>query len=291
MLTKAEEIAIVESATAGHSPSEGGWINVPCPLCVYYKGTERYRKTFGLAPNGYYHCFRCEASGRLYRDEEEVAVKIDVESPDIELPVEYLPLWQAKDSKFAKAEEYLAYRNIDKWVWAQARLGVCLEGKYKDRIIIPFLRAGQSFTSSDESTALKYVGFSARTFANAGMKNLYPKNMKRATTLFNLEALEEPIEEPVIIVEGAFDALSLWPNAVALLGKPVNGHIELIAQTRRPICVCLDGDAWVAGKMLATRLKLKGARAAWAKLPAKEDPNSIDKKKLKYLISQSLQGV
>ena len=62
--------------------------------------------------------------------------------------------------------------------------------------------------------------------------------------LFNEAALAEVTDEPALVVEGPFDALAYWPQAVAVLGKPTEPQMLTLLRAVRPVVVVLDGDAW-----------------------------------------------
>jgi DNA primase len=98
----------------------------------------------------------------------------------------------------------------------------------------------------------------------------------RERNVFNAAALAVDTDDPLLVVEGTFDALPYWPDVVALLGKPSEGQIGLLLTACRPLVVALDGDAWLESEMLAARLELDGARATWLKLPPKRDPGDLE---------------
>ena len=83
-------------------------------------------------------------------------------------------------------------------------------------------------------------------------------------------------DEPVMVVEGCFDALPYWPDAAALLGKPGEAQVRSLLEAKRPVVVVLDGDSWEEGMMLSMDLELQGQRSGYVRLPPKQDPNSVD---------------
>jgi DNA primase len=93
--------------------------------------------------------------------------------------------------------------------------------------------------------------------------------------LFNKSELFIDTPAPIFVVEGVFDALALYPHAVAVLGKPTTAQENIIAKTKRPICVALDGDAWQEGWAFAMRLRVRGRTAHPLKLPPCEDPATL----------------
>jgi DNA primase len=99
--------------------------------------------------------------------------------------------------------------------------------------------------------------------------------MERGTSLFNHTALLQETDVPLIVVEGVFDAIPHLPHAAALLGKPTDDQIALLATTQRPVAFALDGDAWEEGWAWAEHLRFKGVHAGSVKLPPGKDPNDI----------------
>jgi DNA primase len=95
--------------------------------------------------------------------------------------------------------------------------------------------------------------------------------------LFNEAVLWVDTDEPVFAVEGVFDTTHVYPNAVAFLGKPLKSHILPLRAARRPVVVCLDGDAWEEGWALAMTLRHYGLRAGSIRLPARRDPNDMER--------------
>jgi DNA primase len=103
----------------------------------------------------------------------------------------------------------------------------------------------------------------------------YPRGMNRDGLLYNAPALQEQTARPCYIVEGSLDALALWPDAVAVLGKPLKSQLRILAAAKRPLVVALDGDAWNEGQALAWTLQSLGVRAASVRLPPKTDPDEV----------------
>jgi DNA primase len=77
-----------------------------------------------------------------------------------------------------------------------------------------------------------------------------------------------------------FDAIALWPDGVAVLGKPSPMQREAMIQARRPVVVCLDGDAWREAYALATLLRVEGQRAGFVRLGPGVDPDEVPRAEL-----------
>ena len=263
-----------------------GWGRTKCPYCLTRKGSEDRRGSFSIhRTSGFYHCFRCAVKGRLasgslaaghYEEPEDIPAGEGELGP----PEGYTRLVgpQGAADGYRLHLKYLLGRGLPLSTIADARLGATLEGKVRGRIIVPIL--------NDEG---KWAGWSARKLPTKdvfeametgaqewGPKYLYPPGMARRTLLYNEAALDDPDPAPLFIVEGVFDALPYWPNAVAVLGKPSEGQTAKLAQSKRRLVVALDGDAWEEGEMLAMRLAFDGADAVALRLPPKEDPATLD---------------
>jgi len=127
-------------------------------------------------------------------------------------------------------------RNIRKW-----GIGYCEEGRYANRIIIP------SFCN--HPTEPDY--FVARRIYDEGIAREQIR-----TPYYNMKYLNPPCSKssiifgegyvdwsfPVILVEGVFDALSLY-NSIALLGKKIpDVLIKKLMATNATVVVALDND-------------------------------------------------
>lgn len=98
--------------------------------------------------------------------------------------------------------------------------------------------------------------------------------------MWNVAALDVETSDPILVTEGLFDALPLYPYSVALLGKPTDHQIALLRDALRPVCMLLDGDAWRLSKAVAWRLYAQGQRVGFVKLPPTRDPNDLNPQRL-----------
>jgi DNA primase len=128
-------------------------------------------------------------------------------------------------------------------------------------------------------------GFIARSWEpNAKVPYLYPKGMRRAELfygdlLFEAERARR-VRAPHVLVEGAFDALSVWPYGLAVLGKPSQWQVKRLIEVGSTVAVCLDGDALDEGWSLALVLRVSGVRAGAVWLPPVTDPDEIPRQLL-----------
>lgn len=265
---------LILEAVGGRRIGPTGWARANCPLCEIRTGRADKKQCLGLrVATGFYHCFRCGAAGVVVVPEdieEQRPVRRNVE-PEVqmELPEGYMrlyeePGWSSWAAEPARA--YLRARGVDDDTGHDTRIGVCLAGKYRGRVVVPVFAA----------TGDALLGWSARDYLGlSDRKYLYPTGMRRAEILYNHAALLERTDAPVFVVEGVFDAIALWPDAVACLGKPSEQQLEALIVSARPIVLCLDGDAWRESEAVAVSLGVYRDRVGWVRLPARRDPATV----------------
>ncbi len=282
---------LVLDAVAGKRSSRTGWVRGNCPFCEVRHGTPDRKGCLGLElDSGDWHCFRCGARGLVQIDpdllvESRSRKKKTEPKPKIELPDGFFRLFEEPGLSmwFADAaREYLLRRGIGPSVGRTAGIGAVLAGRYRGRVVAPL------FDAKDEQV----VGWSARLFVGGDApKYLYPSGMERQTLLYNGGALSARTEDPIYVVEGVFDALPLWPDAVACLGQPSPGQLDALVSTARPVVCLLDGDAWRKSQALALKLRTRGQRVAWVRLPPKTDPGGSDPAVLRSAAAQALREI
>ena len=150
-----------------------------------------------------------------------------------ELPEEYKPIWIENNKSFfwRAAANYLKSRGIILGDILKYRIGYCEEGAFKNMIIIP---------SYDANGSLNY--FVTRAFMpNAPMKF---KNLKLDRDIIGFD-ITINWDEPIILVESAFDAITIRRNAIPLFGKSILSKLkmQLIEKKVNTIILCFDGDA------------------------------------------------
>lgn len=264
---------LVAAAFANASPSPTGWYRVSCPLCLQTLGKEDRSKALAIFVNTWkWHCFRCGRSGRLPFAPTGLE---DVDLPSIEAPdpqeleaPDGFTLLASGDGytafSFKPARAYLSSRRISRKTCQEIGIGATLNGKAAYRVIVP-VKGGR-----------EWFGWVGRSWVkNASLRYLYPRGMPRGEILFNAAALQVQTEKPALIVEGVFDALPHWPDAVACLGKPTDDQLEIMLESKRPLVVLLDGDAWRESESLAFALKANGKNASYVRLPPTLDPGNF----------------
>ena len=271
------------------------WSRVSCPFCADDGHIDRKHSLGVSSSTGRYECFRCGTKGRLdappdpsavFPSREEQRERVLMPPPD-----EYVALASDRGMRAASlspAREYLNGRGVcDTAVWRKYQIGAAADGYWAGRVIIPML-------SHEDG---EWLGWIARLWCKPsphaegrhGMKYLYPKGMPRGQTFWNHRALFVESDDPVMVVEGALDALPFDEDAVACLGKLSHAQMDALQETARPVVAVLDGDAWAESWALAARLRFEGKRAGFVRLPPKVDPDEVDPEWLREEARRSLE--
>ena len=221
-----------------------------CPFCHHHK-----KKLQVNLDTQQWHCWVCNSKGRsissllrklnvdkrdldrlhkIYGDEpaysptEEYVIKL-------QLPKEFKQLHFKPSGLFNpiynKAVHYLTQRGIKDSEIVKYNIGYCEDGLYSGRIIIP---------SYDENGELNY--FIARSFYEDEKMKYKNPPVNRDVIVF-----ENQINwnEPITLVEGAFDAFSVKRNVIPLLGKFLLSKLKnkIFEKGVKEITIMLDSDA------------------------------------------------
>jgi hypothetical protein len=262
-----------------------------CPVCKHYK-----RKLEINTVTGKYHCWVCGLSGtslktlfkklglsgeylgQIYKNTEtyrklpqnDINAILEIFSEKKNLPVESLILPKEYRSFYddeltligRHALRYLKSRNITKYDVLRYNIGYCEGGQYNGRILIPsYDAAGQlnfySTRSIFEESKMKYVN-------SFGSKDI-----------IGFEMFVD-YNQPVTLVEGAFDAISIRNNAIPLFGKTLSNKLKsaLISNRVNHVNIVLDNDALKDSLRISEFLLKNGIETKLVKLDGK-DPSEI----------------
>jgi len=225
-----------------------------CPRCEHHK-----RKLSINIEKNVFKCWVCDWSGRdIYRlvrrygthssrgKWKEFFNRVEIESfadkmfgskeiigeQEISLPEEFVSLANKNlPATSLYPMNYLYDRGIKKEDIVRWKIGFCAEGEYEGRVIIP------SFGISGKPNY-----FVARSYSRNWKKYMNPAASK--DIVFNHLYLD--FDDDMILVEGAFDAITAGPNAVPILGSTLRENSKLFQQIIKndtPIYVALDTDA------------------------------------------------
>ena len=153
--------------------------------------------------------------------------------PDIKLPPEYKPLYEAGLGINAMhAIAYLEGRGVTKEDILKYKIGYCENGRYFNSVIIP---------SYNKDGGINY--FVSRTIdKDSDRKYNAPRCDKKSIVGF-----ENYINwnVPVILCEGVFDAIAIKRNAVPLFGKSITEGLmlQLVQPEVKTVYIALDNDA------------------------------------------------
>tara|TARA_Y100001973_G_scaffold106781_1_gene187570 strand:- start:8519 stop:9454 length:936 start_codon:yes stop_codon:yes gene_type:complete len=225
-----------------------------CPFCGHHKK----KMSLNFAVNAY-KCWVCDTRGKnIYRivrkfgtyQQRQKWLDLDgrldlsefdrmfMELNDIEeeqttdLPSEYISLNNKHLPKNAQsALNYLYKRGLTEKEILMWKIGYCNEGRYGGRIIIP------SFNNNGNCNY--YI---SRSYVGHRRKYLNPPVEK--DVIFN--ELYIDWDEPIVLVEGVFDAIVVGQNAVPILGSTLREDSKLfqaIVIHDSPVYLALDNDA------------------------------------------------
>jgi len=241
-------------------------LRVNCPQC----NDEKHHLHISIIKE-VVHCFRCgysanwfkfvmditgypywRAVGELYNkprmiDFNDIVSRVVVKPgevlkmlDDFELPEDFINIVQGKGLIANSARYYLRRRGFDQWYWNKYNLG--LADSIPARVIIPIEHGYWQGRKIFEWQDPKYLN---------------PKEPAR-NILFNAIALKSYDE--VVITEGAFSAMAVGDNSVALIGKePIKEKIErLIDSEVQKFIVTIEPEAFPTMGKLADVLSRAG---------------------------------
>lgn len=268
-----------------------------CPFCKHRKK----KLEIDLSSQDW-HCWVCDAKGRnipllfkklnvnnnrtqqvyeIYKDETKKSnySESNNEEPDISLPVEFRPLYRPPTSKFdldySNAKHYLQSRGIDHSLIVKYGIGYCSYGDYGGYIIIP---------SYDNTDTLNY--FVARTYMRDN-----PYNYKNPPTSRNVIMFENQINwnEPITLVEGAFDAISIRRNSIPTLGKVIPDKLmsAIFMNGVKHINMMFDRDAYKKSLEYTNYFTKNGITVNNIIPTGDEDAGELGFRKVTHLIKNS----
>ena len=164
-----------------------------------------------------------------YNFKKQVKQKVDANT--LMLPKEVTPIMSSSAVLSRHALHYLDQRGITPQDVVKYDLHYCEQGPLKNMVVIP---------SYDKDGFLNY--YVGRSFD----KNAYIKH-KLASSTKDVIGFEMYInwDLPVILCEGAFDAMAIKRNAIPLFGKKISSTLmkKIIKSNVEKIYLALDEDA------------------------------------------------
>ena len=284
-MSKFSIITLLESVLGKGKINSNDNVAFHCPFCHHNK-----KKLECNIVTQYWHCWVCNAAGRklavLFRklnvqrekiaklinlldDVEYKPTKTTTDTPVLQLPEGYRPLWilQEMSPEYRNAIYYLKKRNITIHDILKYRIGYCRKGPYKGKIIIP---------SYDANGSLNY--FVARAYYEED--KFKHKNPPASKDIVGFE-LHINWNMPIVLVEGAFDAIAIKRNAIPLFGKTISNTLKkrIVEKGVKEIYICLDKDARKQALEAAEYFMANGITVYFVDLTEK-DPSELGFKKI-----------
>jgi len=289
-------LGLVQSVLGkGNATSKGNYA-FHCSLCNHRKPKLEINLVPTTKNENPWHCWACDAKGKtiaslfkaIKADKEKYSelnsilgttTKIDHSefNLNVELPKEYKPLYNlSKTDIIAKhALSYVKKRGITSTDILKYQIGYCETGRYANKIIIP---------NYDANGKLNY--FIARSFEKDPSKK-YDAVSTDKNSIIGFENLIN-WDLPVILCEGAFDAIAIKRNAIPLYGKTMSRQLtkKLLSNNIKDIYLALDSDALKSTLKIAGDLLQSGKHLHVVQLEGK-DPSDMGFEHFTHLVQQS----
>ncbi len=185
----------------------------------------------------------------------------------VELPREFIPLYKKQNTiQYKHALNYVLNRGITPEQIVKYNIGYCESGEYNEKIIIP---------SYDENGKLNF--FVGRSFYETKFKH---KNPKVSKDIVGFDLFVN-WNTPLVLCEGAFDAIAIRRNAVPLFGKTIPSSLEkkIIDHKVSKVYICLDSDALKNAIKFAEKFMNYGIETYLVDL-GEDDPNEMGYEKI-----------
>jgi|TARA_B110000858_G_scaffold186496_1_gene229750 transcription elongation factor Elf1 len=252
-----------------------------CPFCNHRKPKLEINMHTTEEGKNFWECWVCQTRGQSIRSllkqlntPKDKASEILKYLPKgsykeytglsiVEIPKEFQPLYLASSESYVAnmVKKYLYERGLNDNDFIKYGVGYATTGAYGGRVIIP---------SYSESNQLNF--FVARTYDGNYFKYKNPETSKDIIFFENLINWNQPI----ILCEGVFDAMSIRRNAVPILGKSISTSLykKIITSKVKDIYVALDTDARDRALEIGEKFLNQGKRVFLVDLPDK-DPSEM----------------
>ena len=266
-----------------------------CPFCNHRKPKLEINMHTTEEGKNFWECWVCQTRGQSIRsllkqlktpqDQANEILKFVPKGSFIEykglsiieLPPEYQTLYNAsKESVVANlVRKYLYERGLTDYDFIKYGIGYATTGEYGGRVIIP------SYSASNH---LNY--FVGRSFDGNFYKYKNPEASKDVIFFENFINWDAPI----ILCEGAFDAMAIKRNAIPILGKSLSKSLwkKLLTGKLTDIYIALDTDAQTQALEIAEKLIAAGFRVFLIELNGK-DPSDMGFKTFTELVQNATE--
>ena len=290
-------LGLLESVLGKSKPDKNGLDHMfHCPVCKHKKP-----KLVVNIRTGQYNCWTCHPPTKgkspvslfkklevsvekqremkgYFTNDNTIIEKSEHER--VELPKEFVSLDvvpKGINLEYRHAVAYLKNRKISNNDIKKYNIGYCSGGRYRNRIIIP---------SYDKSGRLNY--FIARSFEKESRLK-YDAPSVQKTEIIGFEYYIN-WKIPVILCEGAFDAIAIKRNAIPLFGKTIPKALMLkLAESEvKTVYIALDNDALKESLSYAENLINMGKEVYLIELQGK-DPSDIGFEEVTKLLHKAKQ--
>lgn len=274
------------------------WTDYNCPYCADIAGIETDGK-YNCCVNyteGYFHCWKCGAAGKisrilrdyggsivvgeyyneiksirdsqeyqLYKNNALVKSELIEEEQILKLPENYRRISSADKDSY-RAYKYLKSRGLDYDIINDFEIGYVPwsdDYKMRTRIVIP---------SYDQYRNLNY--YVTRDYTGKQKLKYINPNIDKKSIIFNEWRVNWA--DNIYLVEGPMDSLCV-PNSIPLLGKVLNEDFAvyhaLLEKARNKVIILLDDDAMADSRKM---YRLLNAGRLKDKIRIIECPNGYD---------------
>ena len=243
-----------------------------CWVCGY-KGHRAFKLLKQVnAPSKTYELLK--EIDQQYNFKKQIKQKVD--SNTLQLPKEVVPIISSSAILSKHALHYLNQRGITKQDVVKYNLHYCENGPLRNMVVIP---------SYDKDGFLNY--YVGRSFD----KNAYIKH-KLASSTKDIIGFEMYInwDLPIILCEGAFDAMAIKRNAIPLFGKRISDSLmkKIIKSNVKKIYLALDEDALKDAFKHAETFMSYGKRVYLIEMGDK-DPSELGFKNFTQLLHNAVE--
>ena len=243
-----------------------------CWVCGY-KGHRAFKLLKQVnAPSKTYELLK--EIDQQYNFKKQIKQKVD--SNTLQLPKEVVPIISSSAILSKHALHYLNQRGITKQDVVKYNLHYCENGPLRNMVVIP---------SYDKDGFLNY--YVGRSFD----KNAYIKH-KLASSTKDIIGFEMYInwDIPVILCEGAFDAMAIKRNAIPLFGKRISDSLmkKIIKSNVKKKYLALDEDALKDAFKHAETFMSYGKRVYLIEMGDK-DPSELGFKNFTQLLHNAVE--
>jgi len=271
--------SLLDGYLGSSDPHRNGEMSYQCPFCNHYK-----KKLQVNILTQKWHCWVCNARGQtvssllrksnapyeyvkrakeIYGDTARSTLNANSVRELVSLPEGYKPLYIKQNTpNYKRALHYvITERKLTPIDILRYQVGYCEEGPYAGMIIIP---------SYNEHNQLNY--YVGRSFYHKAVTHKNPPVSK------DVIGFENQInwKEPIVLVEGAFDAIAVKRNAIPLFGKKIMTKLRgrILTEKVKKIYIVLDDDAFADSVKELEYFLNNGIEVYLTKLSGK-DPSEV----------------